>query len=121
MRSDAVKSGPERAPHRSLWKAMGLTNEELARPLIGVVSAKSECVPGHAHLDAVTRAVKDGVRMAGGVPVEFPSIGVCDGIAMGHAGMKYSLAPIRANPWPLRTGLTAWSSSPTATRSCPVC
>ena len=92
MRSDAVKSGPERAPHRSLWKAMGLTNEELARPLIGVVSAKSECVPGHAHLDAVTRAVKDGVRMAGGVPVEFPSIGVCDGIAMGHVGMKYSLA-----------------------------
>ena len=92
MRSDAVKSGPERAPHRSLWKAMGLTNEELTRPLIGVVSAKSECVPGHAHLDAVTRAVKDGVRMAGGVPVEFPSIGVCDGIAMGHVGMKYSLA-----------------------------
>ena len=92
MRSDAVKSGPERAPHRSLWKAMGLTNEELTRPLIGVVSAKSECVPGHAHLDAVTRAVKDGVRMAGGVPVEFPSIGVCDGIAMGHEGMKYSLA-----------------------------
>ena len=91
MRSDAVKSGPERAPHRSLWKAMGLTNEELTRPLIGVVSAKSECVPGHAHLDAVTRAVKDGVRMAGGVPVEFPSIGVCDGIAMGHIGMKYSL------------------------------
>ena len=92
MRSDAVKSGPERAPHRSLWKAMGLTNEEPTRPLIGVVSAKSECVPGHAHLDAVTRAVKDGVRMAGGVPVEFPSIGVCDGIAMGHVGMKYSLA-----------------------------
>ena len=92
MRSDAVKSGPERAPHRSLWKSMGLTNEELTRPLIGVVSAKSECVPGHAHLDAVTRAVKDGVRMAGGVPVEFPSIGVCDGIAMGHVGMKYSLA-----------------------------
>ena len=92
MRSDAVKSGPERAPHRSLWKAMGLTNEELTRPLIGVVSAKSECVPGHAHLDAVAQAVKDGVRMAGGVPVEFPSIGVCDGIAMGHVGMKYSLA-----------------------------
>ena len=90
--SDNVKTGPEKAPHRSLWKALGLTNEELTRPLIGVVSAQSECVPGHMHLKNIAQAVKDGIRMAGGVPVEFPSIGVCDGIAMGHIGMKYSLA-----------------------------
>ncbi len=90
--SDRVKTGPEKAPHRSLWKALGLTNEELNRPLIGVVSAQSECVPGHNHLRNIAQAVKDGIRMAGGVPVEFPAIGVCDGIAMGHIGMKYSLA-----------------------------
>lgn len=90
--SDRVKTGPEKAPHRSLWKALGMTNEELSRPLIGVVSAQSECVPGHNHLRNIAQAVKDGIRMAGGVPVEFPAIGVCDGIAMGHIGMKYSLA-----------------------------
>ena len=88
--SDRVKSGPEKAPHRSLWKALGLTDEELKLPLIGVVSAKSECVPGHNHLNNIAQAVKDGIRLAGGVPVEFPAIGVCDGIAMGHVGMKYS-------------------------------
>jgi len=91
MRSDAVKTGPEKAPHRSLWKALGLTDEELARPLIGVVSAESECVPGHAHLGALAQAVKGGIRTAGGTPVSFPAIGICDGIAMGHAGMRYSL------------------------------
>ena len=90
--SDRVKKGPEKAPHRSLWKALGLTDEELTRPLIGVVSAQSDCVPGHNHLKNIAQAVKDGIRMAGGVPVEFPAIGVCDGIAMGHVGMKYSLA-----------------------------
>ena len=90
--SDRVKSGPEKAPHRSLWKALGLTDEELKLPLIGVVSAKSECVPGHNHLNNIAQAVKDGIRLAGGVPVEFPAIGVCDGIAMGHVGMRYSLA-----------------------------
>jgi len=90
--SDRVKTGPEKAPHRSLWKALGLTDEELSRPLIGVVCAQSECVPGHNHLKNIAQAVKDGVRLAGGVPVEFPAIGVCDGIAMGHIGMKYSLA-----------------------------
>lgn len=89
--SDRVKSGPEKAPHRSLWKALGLTDEELKLPLIGVVSAKSECVPGHNHLNNIAQAVKDGIRLAGGVPVEFPAIGVCDGIAMGHEGMRYSL------------------------------
>ena len=90
--SDRVKTGPEKAPHRSLWKALGLTDEELTRPLIGVVCAQSECVPGHSHLKNIAQAVKDGIRLAGGVPVEFPAIGVCDGIAMGHIGMKYSLA-----------------------------
>ncbi|WP_130862765.1 dihydroxy-acid dehydratase [Bacilliculturomica massiliensis] len=91
-RSDNVTKGVERAPNRSLFYAMGYTKEELDRPLIGVVSAKSEIVPGHIHLDKVAEAVKAGVRMAGGTPIEVPSIGVCDGIAMGHLGMKYSLA-----------------------------
>ncbi|MBR3795639.1 MAG: dihydroxy-acid dehydratase [Clostridia bacterium] len=90
--SDRVKTGPEKAPHRSLWKALGLTDEELTRPLIGVVSAQSDCVPGHNHLKNIAQAVKDGIRLAGAVPVEFPAIGVCDGIAMGHIGMKYSLS-----------------------------
>lgn len=92
MRSDTVTKGVERAPNRSLFYAMGYTKEELERPLIGVVSAKSEIVPGHMHLDKVAEAVKAGVRMAGGTPIEVPAIGVCDGIAMGHIGMKYSLA-----------------------------
>lgn len=92
MRSDNVTKGVERAPMRSLFYAMGYTKEELERPLIGVVSAKSEIVPGHMHLDKVAEAVKAGVRMAGGTPIEVPAIGVCDGIAMGHIGMKYSLA-----------------------------
>lgn len=92
MRSDNVKKGAERAPNRSLFYAMGYTREELERPLIGVVSAKSEIVPGHIHLDKIADAVKAGVRMAGGTPIEVPAIGVCDGIAMGHLGMKYSLA-----------------------------
>ena len=92
MRSDQVTKGAERAPMRSLFYAMGYTKEELDRPLIGVVSAHSEIVPGHMHLDKVTEAVKAGVRMAGGTPIMVPAIGVCDGIAMGHVGMKYSLA-----------------------------
>ena len=91
-RSNNVTKGAERAPNRSLFYAMGYTREELERPLIGVVSAHSEIVPGHAHLDKIADAVKAGVRMAGGTPVLIPSIGVCDGIAMGHVGMKYSLA-----------------------------
>jgi dihydroxy-acid dehydratase len=87
-----MKKGLERAPHRSLFKAMGYTDEEIARPLIGVVNSANEIVPGHIHLDLITEDVKAGIRMAGGTPVEFPVIGVCDGIAMGHTGMKYSLA-----------------------------
>ncbi len=92
MRSDIVKKGIERAPHRALFKAMGYTDEELERPLIGVVNSQSEIIPGHIHLDKITEAVKAGIRMAGGTPIEFGAIGVCDGIAMGHTGMKYSLA-----------------------------
>ncbi len=92
MRSDIVKKGIERAPHRSLFKAMGYTDEEIRRPLIGVVNSKSEIIPGHIHLDKIAEAVKAGIRMAGGTPIEFGAIGVCDGIAMGHTGMKYSLA-----------------------------
>jgi dihydroxy-acid dehydratase len=91
MRSDAVKQGFERAPHRSLFYAAGLTPEELERPLIGIVNSFNEIVPGHVHLDRVAEAVKAGVRMAGGTPLEFNTIGVCDGIAMGHIGMCYSL------------------------------
>ncbi|MBQ8744036.1 MAG: dihydroxy-acid dehydratase, partial [Mailhella sp.] len=92
LRSANVTQGVERAPNRSLFYAMGYTKEELDRPLVGVVSAYSEIVPGHAHLDKIAQAVKDGIRMAGGTPVLVPAIGVCDGIAMGHVGMKYSLA-----------------------------
>jgi dihydroxy-acid dehydratase len=91
MRSDLMKKGLERAPHRSLFKAMGYTDEEIARPLIGVVNSANEIIPGHIHLDLITQDVKAGIRMAGGTPVEFPVIGVCDGIAMNHTGMKYSL------------------------------
>ena len=91
MNSDNVKKGPERAPNRSLFYALGYTPEELDRPLIGVISAYSEIVPGHMNLDKLAEAVKAGVRMAGGTPILMPAIGVCDGIAMGHAGMKYSL------------------------------
>jgi dihydroxy-acid dehydratase len=91
MRSDSVKKGLARSPHRSLFKALGFVEEEFSRPLIGIAAAKSEIVPGHLHLDTVAKAAADGVRLAGGVPVIFPVIGVCDGIAMGHEGMRYSL------------------------------
>ncbi|MBQ3593010.1 MAG: dihydroxy-acid dehydratase [Clostridia bacterium] len=92
MYSDIVKKGLEKTPHRSLFKAAGFTDEEISRPLIGVVSAKNDVIPGHVHLDKIAEAVKTGVKIAGGTPIEFPAIGVCDGIAMGHIGMKYSLA-----------------------------
>lgn len=91
MRSDLMKKGVERIPHRALFYALGLTDEELTRPIIGVVNSQNEIIPGHIHLDTVAEAVKAGIRMAGGTPVEFPAIGVCDGIAMNHAGMFYSL------------------------------
>ncbi|HUW65805.1 MAG TPA: dihydroxy-acid dehydratase [Spirochaetia bacterium] len=92
MLSDEMKKGLSRAPHRSLFKALGFLDAELERPLIGVANAQSEIIPGHQHLDDITAAVKDGIRIAGGTPVEFGVIGVCDGIAMNHMGMKYSLA-----------------------------
>jgi dihydroxy-acid dehydratase len=92
MRSDLMKKGFERAPQRSLFKAMGYTDGEIARPIIGVVNSFNEIIPGHIHLNVITQDVKAGIRMAGGTPVEFPVIGICDGIAMGHTGMKYSLA-----------------------------
>lgn len=92
MISDSIKKGYEKTPHRSLLKADGLTEEEINRPFIGVVSSKNEIIPGHIQLDKIAEAVKAGVRLAGGTPIEFPAIGVCDGIAMGHIGMKYSLA-----------------------------
>ncbi|VVB84398.1 Dihydroxy-acid dehydratase [uncultured archaeon] len=91
MRSDNIKKGLERAPHRSLLKAVGLTDEEMELPFIGVVNSWNEVVPGHIHLDKLAEAVKAGIRMAGGVPFEFNTIGICDGIAMGHTGMKNSL------------------------------
>ncbi|HNY17226.1 MAG TPA: dihydroxy-acid dehydratase [Treponemataceae bacterium] len=91
MKSDRTKKGIERAPHRSLFRAMGYTDEEMARPIVGIVNSRNEIIPGHTHLGAIVDAVKAGVRMAGGTPMEFPSIGVCDGIAMNHEGMKYSL------------------------------
>lgn len=92
MRSDLMKKGFERAPQRSLFKAMGYTDGEIARPMIGVVNSFNEIIPGHIHLNVITQDVKAGIRVAGGTPVEFPVIGICDGLAMGHTGMKYSLA-----------------------------
>jgi len=92
LRSDVLKTGLGRAPSRALLKSMGLTDEEMARPLIGIANSANELVPGHIHLDLIVDAVKAGIRMAGGTPLEFSTIGVCDGLAMGHVGMKYSLA-----------------------------
>ncbi len=92
LNSHKILRGPKAAPQRSLFYALGLTEEEMQRPLIGICSAHSEIVPGHIHLDKITEAVKAGVRLAGGTPIMFPAIGVCDGIAMGHEGMRYSLA-----------------------------
>jgi dihydroxy-acid dehydratase len=92
MRSDAMKKGLERAPHRSLFKALGLTDEEIERPMIGIANSANEVIPGHLHLHQLSDAVKAGIRMEGGTPLEFFTIGICDGIIMGHEGMKYSLS-----------------------------
>ena len=91
MKSDAVRKGPQQAPHRSLFYALGMTEEEMNRPLVGIVNSYNELVPGHMHLDKITEMVRQGVLLGGGTPVVFPAIAVCDGIAMGHVGMKYSL------------------------------
>ena len=90
MRSDAVKTGMQQAPHRSLFNALGMTKEELERPLVGIVSSYNEIVPGHMNLDKIVDAVKLGVAMAGGTPIMFPAIAVCDGIAMGHTCLLYT-------------------------------
>src|SRR5690554_6501036 len=92
MRSDQMTKGFERAPHRSLLKALGLTDREIEAPIIGIVNSANSIIRGHVHIQRIVEAVKAGVRTAGGTPLEFPVIGVCDGIAMGHQGMKYSLA-----------------------------
>ncbi|MRR39362.1 dihydroxy-acid dehydratase, partial [bacterium] len=91
MRSDRTKKSFEKAPHRALLKANGFTDEEIARPFVGIVNSANEIIPGHIHLNSIARAAKDGVRIAGGTPMEFSVIGICDGVAMNHAGMHYSL------------------------------
>ena len=91
MKSDSLKKGAQNAPHRALYHALGLTDEEIQRPLVGIVSSYNEIVPGHMNIDKIVEAVRIGVAMAGGTPIVFPAIAVCDGIAMGHTGMKYSL------------------------------
>ncbi|HHH75624.1 MAG TPA: dihydroxy-acid dehydratase, partial [Phycisphaerae bacterium] len=92
MHSDAVKKGYERGPHRSLLKATGLTDGDIKKPLIAIANSYNDIVPGHCHLDAVGEYVKEQIRVAGGTPIVFNTIAICDGIAMGHTGMKYSLA-----------------------------
>ena len=94
MKSDAVKKGIERAPHRALLHALGCTRNELSQPFVGIINSFSEIVPGHMHLREIADSVKDGIRSAGGVPFEVNTIAVCDGIAMNHAGMKYSLPAV---------------------------
>jgi len=91
MRSDDLKTGEKRAPHRSLLKGLGFINEEMDRPIIGIANSFNEIIPGHVHLKTLVQAVKDGIRNAGGIPMEFNTIGICDGLAMNHIGMKYSL------------------------------
>src|SRR5450759_648060 len=117
LRSTRMKTGPAKAPHRSLLKADGLTDEEISRPLIAVVNSANEIIPGHLNLRNVADAVKAGIRMAGGTPLEFSTIGICDGLAMNHAGMRYSLASreVIADSVELvskRTPSTRWCSSP---------
>ena len=104
MKSDNVKCGMQQAPHRSLFNALGFTEEEMKKPMVGIVSSYNEIVPGHMNLDKIVNAVKLGVAEAGGVPVVFPAIAVCDGIAMGHIGMKYSRACHGAELRQERTG-----------------
>ena len=120
LRSDQIKRGVARAPHRSLLKADGITDEEMDRPFIAVLSSRNDVIPGHTHLDKIAEAVKAGIYMAGGVPFEISTIGVCDGIAMNHEGMHYSLvSPIPWNAPSWGTPSMAWCASRTATRSFP--
>ena len=117
LRSHQVTQGVERAPHRSLFYAMGYTPEDLQKPLIGVVNSFNEIIPGHAHLRDICEAVKLGISAAGGTPIEVPAIGVCDGIAMGHDGMKFSLASRELIVDSIEAQATAHAFDPTATRS----
>jgi dihydroxy-acid dehydratase len=126
MKSDLVKKGVERAPHRSLFKAMGYTDAEIKQPLIGIANSVNAVIPGHVHLDKIVEAVKAGIYMAGGTPIEFGVIGVCDGIAMNHIGMKYSLASRELIADSIEVMATAhafdpWLWFPTATRLFRVC
>src|SRR6056297_3632248 len=91
MRSDKIKKGIERAPHRSLLYALGLDDDEIDKPMIGIANSANDIIPGHKHLNEIAQSVKNGVYAAGGTPISFSTIGVCDGIAMGHEGMRYSL------------------------------
>ena len=110
MKSDAVKTGMQQAPHRSLFNALGMTEEEMRKPLVGIVSSYNEIVPGHMNLDKIVDAVKLGVAMAGGTPVVWPAIAVCGGIAMGHIGMKESLGTreLSGSVWRWPISLTRW-------------
>ena len=126
MFSDSIKKGANNAPHRALYHALGLTNEEIDRPLVGIVSSYNEIVPGHMNIDKIVDAVKLGVAMAGGTPIVFPAIAVCDGIAMGHRGMKYSSLPvillqIQQKLWHLHMALTRLLWCRTAIRTFPDC
>ena len=102
MKWDEMKKGIEKAPHRSLFGAIGLLPEELEKPIIGIANSASELIPGHIHLNTIARAVKDGVRLAGGTPLAFSTIGICDGTAMNHEGMKYASGPGSLSPIPWR-------------------
>ena len=126
MNSSKMKAGAENAPKRALLKAMGYTDEQLQRPLVGIVNSFNEVVPGHIHLQTIARAAKDGVLAAGGTPIEFNTIGVCDGLAMGHEGMKYSLCTRELIADSIECMVKAIALTPlclfrTATRLCPVC
>ena len=122
MKSDTVRKGTQQAPHRSLFNALGMTKEEMDKPLVGIVSSYNEIVPGHMNLDKIVNAVKLGVAMAGGTPVVFPAIAVCDGIAMGHVGMKYSLVTRdliadSQRPWHWLISSMLWPWFPTVTKT----
>ena len=119
MRSDMVKKGFQRSPHRGLLHACGVSDSDMNKPFIGVANSFCEIVPGHVHLDEVARVVKKSVREAGGVPFEFNTIAICDGIAMGHTGMKYTLIQLRQ--WYALTVLTVLFVSQTVIKSCPGC
>ena len=124
--NNIFSEGTAMSSQRSLMRALGWTDDEMKKPIVGIICAQSEIIPGHMYLDRIADAVKEGVLAAGGMPVVVPSIGVCDGIAMGHAGMRYSLpsrevSPTARRSWRARTPFPGSCSSGTATRSSPAC